>query len=104
MSDIQGRLHDLVEIDGKRYATSFFRDLLHSSFAIHDFQIVQQRGGAPQFRIVTDNPGQLPAIRNAIAKVVGTPLDVVRIRPTELIRKGRQMKFSYYVTLDEGAS
>lgn len=97
ISFIQGRLHDLVELNGKTFATSFLSTWLHGKFKIHDFQIVQKGNAFPEFRIVTDQPEQLPVIKKELTALTGSDVTVYRIRPTDLIRKGRQMKFSHYV-------
>lgn len=97
LSGIQGRLHEIVEIGGRSFTTSFLATFLHARFSIHDFQVVVGREGPPEFRIVTDIPAQLPAIEAALTSLCSAPVKVVRIRPTDLIRRGRQMKFSHYV-------
>lgn len=97
LSGIHGRLHDLVAFGGRTLTTSFIAACLHSKFRIHDFQIVQRDEQLPEFRIVTDYPEQLPEIGKELAVIVGMPVKVSRVRPTDLIRKGRQMKFAHYV-------
>lgn len=102
LSGIQGRLHDLVDFGGRTLTTSFIAACLHTKFRIHDFQIVQRNKQLPEFRVVTDYPEQLPAIGKELAVIVGMPVKVSRVRPTDLIRKGRQMKFAHYVREPEG--
>jgi phenylacetate-CoA ligase len=97
LSGIQGRLHEIVEIGGRSFTTSFLATYLHARFSIHDFQVVVGPKGPPEFRIVTDMPAQLPAMEAALAALCCAPVKVTRIRPTDLIRRGRQMKFSHYV-------
>jgi phenylacetate-CoA ligase len=97
LSAIQGRLHDLVVLGGKTFTTSFLSTGLHGKYSIHDFQIVQRGSAPPEFRVVTDQPEQLPLIQRELTAIAGVEVKVSRIRPTDLIRKGRQMKFSHYV-------
>lgn len=97
ISHIQGRIHDIVPFGGRTLTTSYIGTHLHAHFRIHDFQIVQRGDRPPEFCIVTDFPEQLPAIEQSLTYLVGSSLTVKRIRPTDIIRKGRQMKFAYYV-------
>jgi len=97
VSKIVGRVHDTVSFGGSTFTTSYIATCLHAQFRIHDFQIVQYGEHLPEFRIVTDYPEQLPDIEKSLGTMVGIPVKVKRIRPADIIRKGRQMKFAYYV-------
>lgn len=97
LKDIQGRLNDIVNIGGKKIHTSSFSAFLNKNFSIHDFQIVQKVDGLFEFRIITDYPEQLDHVKKKIESLTGCSINVLRIRSSELIRKGRQRKFAYYI-------
>jgi phenylacetate-CoA ligase len=100
LSRLQGRVHEIFMLDEHSYTTSFMSTFLHSRFRIHDFQIIQRETRVPEFRIVTDHPDELSGIEDALLSLCGVPVKATRIRTTDLLRRGRQMKFSHLVRED----
>lgn len=97
LSNVHGRLNEIVTIEKKQFHTTFLASFLNNHFLIHDFQIVQRSDGVFEFRIITDCPDQLPNIKKKLTSLTGGAIMVSRIRPSELIRKGRQRKFAYFI-------
>jgi phenylacetate-CoA ligase len=98
LSDLVGRVHDLVAIDGKTYPTHYIQDLLQRIGGVAEFQIVA--GNQPVLRLVLE-PGQSPdAIRARLAGWWGTAVDIEFIEPAALMLCGHRGKFRHVVSSD----
>jgi hypothetical protein len=98
LENIQGRLHDVINLQSGVYTTAYLSHFLQSNFDIHDFQVYEPRSDeALEFRIVTDAPAQLSQIADHLERHLGRSVKVVRIRSSDLVRRGQQMKYSHVV-------
>lgn len=93
ITEITGRTHDSVDIDGTQYPTHYIQDILDRCGEIADFQIVVRDGKAVELRLVTPEADW----KNVHAKVHAQfpSLPVRRIRADELVFVGVRGKFSY---------
>ena len=98
LENIQGRLHDVIDLKSGVYTTAYLSHLLQANFDIHDFQVYEPRSDeALEFRIVTDAPAQLSQIADHLERHLRRSVKVVRIRSSDLVRRGQQMKYSHVV-------
>lgn len=98
LTDVTGRLHDLIHIGSRSFTTAYLSEFLQKRFAVHDFQIVEELDATPlEFRVVTDHPEQLEQIASALHLHLGQEVKVVRIRLSDFMRRGRQMKFTHVI-------
>lgn len=95
ITELTGRTHDNVSIDGAVYPTHYVQDILDRCGPISDFQILVQNGNAIEFRIVTP-PEHWEAVEAAVRG--NFPLvPAKRIEPEDLVFVGARGKFSYLV-------
>jgi phenylacetate-CoA ligase len=98
LNNVMGRLHDLVHVGERSYTSAYFSDFFQRHFAVHDFQVVEGSGeNSLEFRVVTDRPEEIELMSSALEQLLGQDVRVVRIRLSDLIRRGRQMKFSHVI-------
>lgn len=98
LSNLVGRVHDLVSIDGKAYATHYIQDLLQRVGGIAEFQIVPfQR---PVLRLVLEPDRDPEGIRARLADWWGATVQVEFIEPAALKLTGERGKFRH-VLCDE---
>lgn len=93
ITELAGRTHDAVDIDGTSYPTHYMQDILDRCGNISDFQIVVRDGKAVEFRLVAD-PAQWEAIAAAVRAHFPT-VPVRRIDAADLVFVGVRGKFSY---------
>lgn len=102
LTQLMGRVHDAVVVDGTTYPTHFMQDILDRCGDIQDFQIAVKDGQAVELRLVTA-PDQWETIANAVRGNFPT-LALRRIAPQELVFVGRRGKFRYLVEMTNDAS
>ena len=100
-TQLMGRVHDAVVVDGTRYPTHFMQDILDRCGDIQDFQIAVKDGQAVELRLVTA-PDQWENIASAVRGNFPT-LPLRRITPDELVFVGRRGKFRYIVEMTNAA-
>lgn len=98
LTDLQGRVHDLVTLDGTLYPTHYLQDLLDRLGGIDEFQVVERAGRPLLLRLVAPNPHQHAALAARIAAWWGSAVEVEFVTLEALQRVGRRNKFSYKVT------
>lgn len=96
LTELTGRVHDNVWIDGVCYPTHYIQDILDRCGPISDFQILVKDKKALEFRLVTDDPGAWPFIETQV-KSNFPSIPVRCIKPEELVFVGIRGKFSYLV-------
>lgn len=97
LTDMVGRIHDVVDIAGVRVPTHHIQDVLDRAGKIREFQI-EHKDGRPHFRIVAENPETTDAIRNTLAQSWGDAVSVEFIEPGALKLQGWRSKFRHLVT------
>jgi len=98
LSNLVGRVHDLVSIDGKTYATHYIQDLLQRVGGIAEFQILPcQR---PILRLVLEPDRDPEGIRTRLASWWGAAVQVEFIPPTALELTGERGKFRHVLSGD----
>ena len=98
LNNVIGRLHDLIHVGQRVFTTAYLSDLLSQKFDVHDFQILSSEADTSlEFRVVLDCPENMQKIGAELQSLLGVPVKMVRIRISDLIRRGRQMKFSHVV-------
>jgi phenylacetate-CoA ligase len=96
LTNIVGRVHDVVRIGSHRYPTHYLQDLLDRVGGIDEFQ-VEQRAGASLLRLVVPNLEHRGAVSRRIEQWWG---DAVELEFTDfggLTRGGWRSKFRYLV-------
>jgi phenylacetate-CoA ligase len=96
LSNLVGRVHDLVSIDGKTYATHYIQDLLQRVGGIAEFQILPcQR---PVLRLVLEPDRDPEGIRSRLAGWWGASVQVEFIEPGALELTGERGKFRHVLS------
>lgn len=93
LSQLCGRTHDSVEIEGMSYPTHHIQDILDRCGAISDFQILVRNGKAAELRLVTEESAWEKIAAAVKANFPSVPLR--RITAKELVFVGVRGKFSY---------
>jgi phenylacetate-CoA ligase len=98
ISKITGRIHDIVEIEGRTYPTHFIKDILERIGGIDEFQIVQ-RECQPELTLkVVPNEGFCrERVETCVRDLFGNSLRLETSGFDELLRQGWRDKFRYMV-------
>ncbi|WP_374001703.1 hypothetical protein [Bdellovibrio bacteriovorus] len=103
LSDLKGRVHDLVNIDGQNYATHFLQDYLdHKVKGVREFQIFVSEWEHPTLAVVAEHESDKDRIFKAIMDRWPRGLVVKFVEMDSLVRVGWQQKFRHIV--DMGSS
>lgn len=99
--DIQGRVHDVVDINGEPYATHYIMDYLdHKIHGVREFQIVlTQESPVPIWRIVAEDPSDESRIQKMIFDKWPDGIRVEFVKIQDLLRVGWQQKFRHVVDM-----
>jgi phenylacetate-CoA ligase len=92
LDELVGRIHDVVEIAGRRLPTHYIQDVLDRIGGIREFQI-ELRDHRPVLRIVSEDGADLDGIRDRIDRYWQSAMQVEFIAPSELRLLGRRRKF-----------
>jgi phenylacetate-CoA ligase len=96
LEELVGRIHDVVEIAGRKLPTHYIQDVLDRIGGIKEFQIeIRQR--RPVLRLVPDSGAKLDDIRARIGRYWQGAADVEFISSSELRLLGRRRKFRHLV-------
>lgn len=99
MTQVTGRIHDFVCINGIVYPTHHIMDMLdHRVGSIQEFQIDLQNS-IPTLRIVPEPSASLEHIKAKIHQFWGQGIHIQFVEPDDLIRVGRHQKFRHVVQL-----
>lgn len=97
LTNVVGRIHDQVPINGINHATHHIQDILdHKVGGIQEFQI-DLRTNPPKLRIVPEGPECIGAITDRVKKFWGVGFDLEFIGHQDLVRVGRHAKFRHVV-------
>ncbi|MGP9813737.1 phenylacetate--CoA ligase family protein [Rhodopseudomonas sp. NSM] len=97
LDGVEGRVHDVVVINGARYSTSFVQDVLSRHMLVTDFQFVRGPGEVLELRLALHSPRDEEAVRNQVISVLGEGVRLSFVPRAQFIRVGRQQKFRYVV-------
>jgi phenylacetate-CoA ligase len=95
LSDLVGRIHDVVEIAGRRYPTHYVQDLLQRIGGVAEFQVTA--AARPELRLVAEPGADQAAIRDRLAAWWGDAVAVRFIDPAALVLQGHRGKFRHLV-------
>ncbi len=99
LTNVVGRIHDLVSINGIHHPTHHIMDMLdHRVGGIQEFQI-DLRGVKPILRMVVETNANRERIRNKIREYWGNAFELQFVSYEELVRVGRHQKFRHLVHL-----
>jgi phenylacetate-CoA ligase len=93
ITEIIGRTHDAVEIDGTTYPTHYIQDIFDRCGPIDDFQILVKEGKAKEFRLVVDS-NSWEAVSFEVKKYFPT-VEIKFIKLEDIVFVGIRGKFTY---------
>ena len=97
LTNIVGRIHDLVPINGVDHATHHIQDMLdHRVGGIQEFQI-DLRTTPPTLKIVPEHDASPENIRARVEQFWGAGFNVKFCRHDDFVRVGRHAKFRHVV-------
>ena len=97
MTNIVGRIHDIVPINGIPHPTHHVMDVLdHRVDGIQEFQI-DLRSIPPTLRIVPEPHASTEATHAKIREFWGQGFDVQFVGVDDIVRVGRHQKFRHLV-------
>ena len=94
LDKLVGRIHNVVEIAGRRLPTHYIRDVLNRIGGIREFQI-ELRDHRPVLRIVAEDGAGIDDIRDRIGRYWQCAMQVEFIAPSELRLLGWRRKFGH---------
>lgn len=98
LTEVVGRIHDMVPINGVPHATHHIQDVLdHRVGGIQEFQI-DLRSSPPVLRIVVDTHGNAEQIRERVQGYWPGAFDIQFVQHGDMVLVGRRAKFRHVVT------
>lgn len=98
LTNVSGRIHDLIYIKGVEYPTHYVQDVLDRVSFYDDFQFHLFDNKKPILKIVFNKETNKEAIKNKINEVFGiNEVDVQFVEVTDLKLQGWREKFRYVV-------
>jgi phenylacetate-CoA ligase len=96
LSDMVGRTHDIITINGQNYATHYVQDVMDRVGGIQEFQI-DLRHAKPKLRLVLESWANQDDIKSRITHWLKDGFDIEFIGYNDLIRVGFRSKFRHVV-------
>lgn len=97
LTNVVGRIHDLVSINGIDHATHYIQDMLdHRVGGIQEFQI-DLRTTPPTLNIIPESLGNIEDIRQKIESFWGDGFKLNFVGNDDFVRVGRHSKFRHVV-------
>lgn len=98
LKNIQGREHDVVEINQTKYPTHFIMDYLdHKVTNIREFQIILEDDNLPIINIVPEDTDDIERIRSKVSERWPNGLDINFVEFENLDRVGWRQKFRHVI-------
>jgi phenylacetate-CoA ligase len=97
IDEMIGRVHDVVEIAGRRIPTHFIQDVLDRIGGVKEFQI-EIRDARPMLRVVAETGLDPQAFRDRLASWWGDAIDVEFIESNALKLQGWRSKFRHLIS------
>lgn len=102
LSNIEGRIHDVVEINKQNYPTHYIMDFLdHKVGNVREFQILTKKNQLPKLNIVLEPNASKDEILMKINQEWPAGLDLDFIPYENLITQGWRQKFRHVINLDK---
>ena len=96
LTNMVGRMHDIIELGGKLCPTHYVMDILqHRIGGIQDYQIDLRNSDDPMIRVVLAPHGNLDHIRTSIRELWGDRIKVQAVDATDLVLVGWRSKFRH---------
>jgi phenylacetate-CoA ligase len=92
LSKLVGRIHDVIEIGGRKLPTHYIQDVLDRIGGIREFQ-VELRGDGPVIRLVPERDANVDNIRAQVDRFWNNELKIEFIDASELQLLGWRRKF-----------
>lgn len=97
IGDLVGRVHDVIQLAGRRIPTHYIQDVLDRIGGVKEFQI-EIREGRPVFRIVAEMGLDPQVFRTQLASWWGDAIDVEFIESNALKLQGWRSKFRHLIS------
>lgn len=98
LTDVTGRIHDIIHLDGVAYPTHTIQDMLdHRVGGIQEFQI-DMRGDKPLLRIIPEPHADWAQITAKIESYWPGAMTIAFVGHDDFIRVGHRAKFRHVVT------
>lgn len=98
LSNVVGRIHDVINLEGVDYATHTIQDMLdHRVGGIQEFQI-DVRGIKPLLKIVPEAHADKNEITRKVLQYWGNAFELNFVGHEDFVRVGRHAKFRHVVT------
>ncbi|MGB7248086.1 MAG: hypothetical protein WBC73_04035 [Phormidesmis sp.] len=97
ITDIVGRVHDVVSIGDDVYPTHYIQDFLDRVGGIDEFQLEQQSDGHLKLKLLLINDSDLDRIRHSIAERWNSGIEIECISADDLKLQGWRNKFRHLV-------
>ena len=95
---LYGRVHDVVQLDGRQYPTHYIQDILDRCGDIRDFQIAVRNGVAQELRLVLPSNGRDAILAKVRKNFPTLPTRVIEL--ADLMFSGWRGKFRYVINLE----
>lgn len=95
--DVLGRIHDLVTLGDRAYATHFVQDVLDRLGTVREFQI-DMTGSEPVLCLVLEPEAGEVAVAARVRELLGEETKIRFISPAEIRLQGARAKFRHVVT------
>ena len=93
LSNLVGRVHDMVTINNRAYPSHYMQDLLDKIGGIAEFQVLERTGKTPILRLAVEADASLEQISGRIHTYWGDHVELVFVPLTTLERRGWRAKF-----------
>lgn len=97
LSQLQGRVHDLIEIKSQPLPTSYFQDAFEQVGGVDEFQVVLNSNGQKSLKIIPQSQACHTRITNTCNKIFGSEFKLEFTNFDGLKRVGWRSKFNYVV-------
>lgn len=96
ISQMVGRIHDVIETAGGRFPTHYIQDILDRMGMVRQFQITEN-GNDLTFSIVPEEHANKDAIATELQQRMKAPVKVIFVEPQTLRLMGHRQKFRHLV-------
>jgi phenylacetate-CoA ligase len=98
MTEIQGRVHDLIQINGESWPSHFIMDTLdHKIGGVRQFQIVRRKSGVPILSVVLEPEADQERVLKGVRGLWPEGLEVKFVKMEELFTTGWRQKFRHII-------
>ncbi len=98
LTNIQGRVHDIVTIAGVPHPTHYLQDLLDRLGGIDEFQVAERDKAVPLLRLAVPDRDRRPGLEARLHGWWGNAVEIAFVDLADLRRVGDRGKFRYKVS------